>query len=87
MLESADLARLPSDRSRKWEIPGDTSGVFDELSFPSADDAISALRRNGFKHFAEDEKLQSFLRPPEAPFHRQPHPNGPIYSSGGYWVE
>jgi hypothetical protein len=22
MLESADLARLPSDRSRKWEIPG-----------------------------------------------------------------
>ena len=21
MLESADLARLPSDRSRKWEIP------------------------------------------------------------------
>lgn len=22
MLESADLARLPSDSSRKWEIPG-----------------------------------------------------------------
>ncbi len=66
---------------------GDTSGVFDELSFPSADDAIAALRRNGFKHFADDEKLQSFLRPPEPPFHRQPHPNGPIYSSGRYWVE
>jgi hypothetical protein len=25
MLESADLARLPSDRSRKWEIPVQTS--------------------------------------------------------------
>ena len=66
---------------------GDTSGVFDELSFPLADDATAALRRNGFEHFANDARLQSFLRPPEPPFHRQPHPNGPIYSSGRYWVE
>jgi hypothetical protein len=66
---------------------GDTGGVFDEFPFPSADDAIAALRRNGFKHFADDEELQSFLRPPEPPFHQQPHPNGPIYSSGRYWVE
>lgn len=31
MLESADLARLPSDRSRKWEIPvnpGPIDGVY-----------------------------------------------------------
>lgn len=26
MLESADLARLPSDRSRKWEIPVNPRG-------------------------------------------------------------
>lgn len=27
MLESADLARLPSDRSRKWEIPAKESAL------------------------------------------------------------
>ena len=66
---------------------GDTSGVFDEITFQSEDDAINALRRNGFSRYADDEKLQSFLHPPSAPFHRQLHPNGPIYSSGKYWVE
>ena len=64
---------------------GDTSGVFDEMTFPSDGGAIKALRRNGFSRYADDEKLQSFLRPPPAPFHRQPHPNGPIYSSGRFW--
>ncbi len=63
----------------------DTSGVFDDITFPSENDAISALRRNGFKHYADDEHLKTFLRPPSPPFHRQPHPNGPIYSSGQYW--
>lgn len=65
---------------------GDTSGVFDELSFQSTDEAVGALQRNGFKLFADDAKLQSFLRPPEPPYHRQPHPNGPIYSSGRFWI-
>ena len=64
---------------------GDNSSVFDELSFKSADEAAAALRQNGFKLFAGDEKLQSFLRPPEPPYHRRTHPNGPIYSSGRYW--
>ena len=64
----------------------DTSGVFDEISFPSEEEATTALRLNGFKHFADDERLQSFLHPPSAPFHRDQHPNGPIYSSGRYWL-
>ncbi len=64
---------------------GDTSGVFDELSYSSEEEAAEALRGNGFRRYADDEKLQSFLRPPMAPFHRDPHPNGPIYSSGRYW--
>lgn len=64
---------------------GDTSGVFDELVFPSEEEAVVALRRNGFNRYADDEKLQSFLSPPDTPFHRYPHPNGPIYSSGRYW--
>jgi hypothetical protein len=63
----------------------DTSGVFDELSFPSVDSALAALRRNGFRRFADDAQLQSFLRPPPPPFRHAQHPNGPIYSSGRFW--
>ena len=63
----------------------DTSGVFDEIAFPSEEEALSALQRNGFRRYADDQKLQSFLRPPPALFHHHSHPNGPIYSSGRYW--
>ena len=63
----------------------DTSGVFDEMEFPSADAAKRALERNGFRHFASSPDLQSFLHPPAAPFRRTAHPNGPIYSSGRFW--
>jgi hypothetical protein len=63
----------------------DTSGVFDEIAFPSADQAADALRRNGFSRYADSLNLQSFLRPPSGPFHRSHHPNGPIYSSGRFW--
>jgi hypothetical protein len=65
----------------------DTSGVFDEISFSSEVAAIAALKRNGFNRYADDLKLQSFLLPPLAPFHRYSHPNGLIYSSGRFWVE
>lgn len=64
---------------------GDTSGVFDEMSFPSADEARRALQNNGFDRYADDRLLQSFLAPPEPPFRRSQHPNGAIYSSGRYW--
>ena len=63
----------------------DTSGVFDAIAFSSASAASSALGRNGFKRFADSVDLQSFLRPPSAPFRRSAHPNGPIYSSGRFW--
>ena len=64
---------------------GDTAGVFDELNFKTEEDAIRALKRNGFKRFADDAKAQEFIAQPEPPFSRRPHPNGPIYSSGRYW--
>ncbi|NKC12749.1 MAG: hypothetical protein GKR94_11280 [Gammaproteobacteria bacterium] len=64
---------------------GDTSGVFDELAFPSEGGAQQALRRNGFARYTEDANAQGFLRPPDPPFHRRPHPNAPIYSSGRFW--
>ena len=46
----------------------DASGVFDEIAFSSASAAREALGRNGFKRFAENADLQTFLHPPSAPF-------------------
>ena len=64
---------------------GDTSGVFDEILFDSQQEAEVALRRNGFRLYADDPKAHEFIAVPDAPFTRRPHPNGPIYSSGRYW--
>jgi hypothetical protein len=66
---------------------GDTSGVFDEISFPSSEEAIRALQKNGFERYADDRELQSFILPPAPPFGRSQHPNGAIYSSRRYWRE
>lgn len=63
----------------------DLSGVFDELHFDSERAAVDVLLLNGFRRLAEDSHAASFLRPPPPPFSRQPHPNGPIYSSGRFW--
>lgn len=64
----------------------DTSGIFDTLTFETMKEAEGALKRNGFRHFAQCPDLQSFLQPPSAPFHKTDHPNGPIYSSGQFWL-
>lgn len=64
----------------------DTSGVFDQMTFLSADAACRALARNGFRRYAEVKESCSFLALPEPPFHRRPHPKGPIYSSGRFWI-
>ncbi len=64
---------------------GDTSGVFDRMSFSSVAKAEQALRRNGFARFAKDKKAQEFIGIPHLPFHEVAHPNGPIYSSGKFW--
>ena len=64
---------------------GDTSGVFDRLSFPSIAEAEIALALNGFARYVDNERAQGFIAVPQPPFHEQPHPNGPIYSSGRFW--
>ena len=64
---------------------GDTSGVFDEMKFPSQAAAEEALLRNGFRRYDEDKEAQKFIACPQPPFHRRNHPNGPIYSSGRFW--
>ncbi len=61
----------------------DTSDVFDQMIFPSRDEAQNGLRINGFKLFSEDEKAQKFIAAPEAPFRDGEH--RPIYSSGRFW--
>lgn len=63
----------------------DAGGVFDEIPFDSRDAAATSLAENGFRRFADDPKVTSFLCPPNPPFTLRPHPNGPIYSSGRFW--
>ena len=75
----------PEAQSVRVYFITDTGGVFDEIAFPSTAAAHEALQRNGFRRFAEHADLQSFLHPPRAPFRRDTHPNGPIYSSGRFW--
>ena len=67
-----------------WFI-GNTSEVFDQMHFPSRENAERALRRNGFARLSEDLEARYYLTPPEPPFRRRQHPNGPIYSSGRSW--
>ena len=63
----------------------DAGGIFDQLSFPSAENAQRELLLNGFKRYATDEQMKNVIRPPHPPFFVTFHPNGPIYSSGRYW--
>jgi len=64
----------------------DTSEVFDEMRFPSQLVAKDALRRNGFGRFLDDSEAQKAIAAPAPPFRRGPHPGGPIYSSGKFWI-
>ena len=73
------------DGSCKVFFVDDGSGVFDEIEFGSVHYAVASLTRNGFKRYAGNLKAQSFICPPDPPFIRRTHPNGPIYSSGKYW--
>jgi hypothetical protein len=62
----------------------ETFGVFDELIFSSAEEALEALRQNGFDHYSEDKIVQSIYSPPLPPFHRTLLPNR-LYSF--FWTD
>ncbi len=79
------LVDCQEDNSVRVCFVNDTSGVFDEMGFQSINHAETALKRNGFCRFSSALDLQTFLRPPNPPFRRANHPNGPIYSSGRFW--
>lgn len=61
------------------------AGVFDQMTFGNITEAIWALKRNGFRRFAEDQVAQSLIKPPKPPFYLCEHINGKIYSSGRFW--
>lgn len=63
----------------------DEGGVFDKMPFSSLEISESALRRNGFRRFAEDPKAAEFIVPPEPPFEDCLALGGDIYSSGKFW--
>ena len=79
------LLAAKSDGTTTVFFIDDTSGVFDELTFPSGDLAKERLIDNGFSRYAENAEAQSFICAPEGPFKCRNHPNGPIYSSGRFW--
>jgi hypothetical protein len=63
----------------------DTSGTFDELVFPTLEQAVNDLMDNGFDLYSEATQVHNFLKPPQPPFKVVSHINGPIYSSGRFW--
>ena len=85
MLQQNWAAIEPEGDGVRVSFIGDTGGVFDQMTFPSEAEAIQGLRRNGFQRFNDEPEMHKFLAPPEPPFRSQPHPNGPIYSSGRFW--
>lgn len=73
-------------RARAWFI-NDNSGVFDSMMFESLEAAVDGLMTNGFDLFCKNPEATKFLVPPPAPFKRDPHPNGRIYSDGKFWIK
>jgi hypothetical protein len=63
----------------------DGSGVFDQIQYPTIEEAEKSLRRNGFERYDKDPKAQGFIFPPRQPYFKDNHPNGNIYSSGKFW--
>ena len=80
------LIDVNSDGSCTVYFISDCSGVFDSLWFPSEDEAKEALKNNRFHRYVDDIGAQEFLVVPKSPFEEKQHPNGPIYSSGRFWM-
>jgi hypothetical protein len=72
------------DGALVWFVD-DGGGVFDNLAFPTRQEAERAQYRNGFARYAEDKAAHQFIAEPPGPFRYRAHPNGPIYASGRYW--
>jgi hypothetical protein len=80
------LIEISDEGTALVHVISDTGGVFDMLRFDGQAPAETALRRNGFRRFASNERLKAMLSPPVPPYVARAHPNGPIYSSGRFWI-
>lgn len=63
------------------------SCIFDKMNFFSQEQAISALEKNEFSLYKDDDLLQQYVQAPQHPFGHRDHPSGKIYSSGKYWLQ
>ena len=63
----------------------DCSGIFDSIKFDSLEDAETALKRNGFGKYNEDQEAHDFIGKPKAPLRGGAHLINSIYSSGRFW--
>lgn len=83
MLQQNWAVALPCDAGVLVLFVHDRSGIFDQISFQGMQEALDALRKNGFSdHDPSDEPI---ITPPRLPLSNARHPNGPIYSSGAFW--
>ena len=63
----------------------DCSGIFDSIEFDSLEGAETALKRNGFGKYNEDQEAHDFIGKPKAPLRGGAHLINSIYSSGRFW--
>ena len=63
----------------------DCSGIFDSIEFDSLEGAETALKRNGFGKYNEDQEAHDFIAKPKAPLRGGAHLINSIYSSGRFW--
>lgn len=85
MLQQNWAIPLPTGSGARVLFVSDASGIFDHIDYGNQAEAGDALAWNGFNEYDGSPKLMEFFLPPRFPLNADPHPNGPIYSSGRYW--
>jgi hypothetical protein len=63
----------------------DGAGVFDQIQYPTTEEAEKSLSRNGFERYDKDPDAHKFIFPPGPPYFKDKQPDGNIYSSGRFW--
>jgi hypothetical protein len=63
----------------------DRGEIFDELIYPSKQQAEEGLEKNGFFLYHLDENAKRVIEKPKPPFHRVDTPARRVYSSGERW--
>jgi hypothetical protein len=75
----------PEDNGFKVFFFDDAGGIFDVIKLDSLEDAKTALKKNGFANYNEDQESHDFIAKPKVPLRGGAHLVNPIYSSGRFW--